>query len=129
MARGDVYRVQRLAGLGINPAAFCIPTWSIPLAALVAPVVKATSAMAMVTHTCLGFLVRVGIFRAGALVGVSGGDSRLALRVTLRALQLLEVVQAEKAWPCKQHPFRVPHRDLIGTGGCRRTPCWDSRGG
>ena len=27
----------------------------------------------------------------GALVGVSGGDSRLALRVTLCALQLLEV--------------------------------------
>ena len=69
MTRGDVCRVQRLVGLGINPAAFCIPTRSIPLAALVAPVVRATTAMAMVANTCLGFLV-----------GVSGGDSRLALR-------------------------------------------------
>ena len=42
----------------------------------------------MVAHTCLGFLVRMGVCRAGALLGVSGGDSRLALRVTL---QLLEV--------------------------------------
>jgi hypothetical protein len=32
------------------------------------------------------------ICRARALVGVSGGYSRLALRVTLRALQLLEVL-------------------------------------
>ena len=36
-------------------------------------------------------MVRVEICRAGALAGVSGGDSRLALRVTLCALQLLEV--------------------------------------
>jgi hypothetical protein len=91
MARCDVCRVQRLVNLGINPAAFCIPTRSIPLAALVAPVVRATTALAMVAHTCLGFLVRMGVCRTGALVGVSGGDSRLALRVALRALQLLEV--------------------------------------
>jgi len=65
--------VCRLVGLGINPAAFCIPTRSIPLAALVAAV------------------VRVEICRAGVLIGVSRGDSRLTLRVTLCALQLLEV--------------------------------------
>jgi hypothetical protein len=86
MARSDVCYVQRLVNLGINPAAFCIPTRSIPLAALVASVVRATTALAMVAHTCLGFLVRMGVGRTGAVVGVSGGDSRLALRVALRAL-------------------------------------------
>jgi hypothetical protein len=39
----------------------------------------------------VGVLVRMGVCRVGALVEVSGGDSRLELRVTLRALQLLEV--------------------------------------
>ena len=82
MARGDVCRVQRLVDLEINPAAFCIPARSIPLAALVAPVLRATVALAMVTNTCLEFLVRMGVYRAGALVGVSGGDSRLAHAAT-----------------------------------------------
>ena len=82
MVRGDVRRVQLLVSLETNPAVFCILTRSIPLAALVAPVVWVATTMAMVAHTSLGFLVRV----------VSGGESRLAPRFTLRALQLLEVL-------------------------------------
>ena len=80
MARGDVCRVQRLVDLQ-RPSAFQPGASLWPLAALVAPVVRATAALA------IGFLVRVGIYRAGALVGSTKG---LALRATLRVLQLLD---------------------------------------